>query len=61
MYLHISQINRILEAMHWIISPYAESDLTDYPHILFLAETFNSLLTSLEAQGFDHQYEFFNI
>lgn len=62
MYFSISQITDILNGMGWVIAPYAESDnIIDHPHIESLARSYNSILESLESQGFDHTFSYFTL
>jgi hypothetical protein len=62
MFIPISQVNEILSAMHWMITPYESYDSwSDYPYIRTLAMAYNKLLESLDSQGFEHDYSYFQI
>jgi hypothetical protein len=62
MFISIKYLIEALNAMHWVIAPYADYEtFDDYPHIKSLACSYNSMLESLESKGFDHTFSFFKI
>jgi hypothetical protein len=44
----------MLEAMHWMISPYEDQDLEDLPHILNMARIYNKALNLLGTRFRKH-------
>ena len=62
MFISINHLIEALGAMHWVIAPYADYEsFEDYPHIKSLACAYNSILDSLESQGFQHTFSHFTI
>lgn len=53
----IAEITNALDAMYWCISPYLDdSDLSDYPWIVSLIQSYNSLVNFLPSP-YNLQYE----
>jgi hypothetical protein len=62
MFIPLTQVNEILSSMCWMIAPYENYDSwSDYPHIITLAMAYNKLLESLDSQGFEHDYPYYQI
>lgn len=54
----VAEISRILDAMLWVINPYLDQkeSLLDTPHIMELADVYNTLVSSIPyGIVLDHQ------
>lgn len=57
MELKLDDVSRVLDAMLWVLGPYLDlPSMGDYPHIVELAEAYNTLVSSL-PYGFVSSYE----
>ena len=57
MELKLDDVSQVLDAMLWVLGPYLDlPTMLDYPHIVELAEAYNTLV-SLIPYGFVSSYE----
>ena len=57
MELKLDDVSRVLDAMLWVMGPYLDlPTMGDYPHIVELAEAYNTVVSSL-PYGFVSSYE----
>ena len=57
MELKLDDVSQVLDAMLWVLGPYLDlPSMGDYPHIVELAEAYNTLVSSI-PYGFVSSYE----